>query len=206
MNLTLIQTTVLCTGRCIASFDRVLCCQICFMSHVSCCAAALCCSWCAGVSASTAGDKEHTWQNVFQRQRESNATGSCSSRCVYSEDCPQKECWGQGTAPASPVVLQEMNVSVLLPTLALIRASPASCWTRNQWRWISWGMWNMSSFLSAWSHWQPFHAIWMGCGRKQGRRKKTPGWFFSFKSLTSIPVVPGEWFKPPVNDLFSNAK
>lgn len=155
---------------------------------------------CSCVSASTAGDKEHTWQNVFQRQGEPNGTGSCSSWCVYLED------WGQGTVPASPVVLQEMNVSVLLPILVLIRASPASCWTRDQRRWISWGTWNMSSFLWAWSHWQPFHAIWMGCGRKQGRRKKTPGWFSLLESDSHSSCPRGEWFKPPVNDLFSNAK
>jgi len=43
------------------------------------------------------------------------------------EDCPWKAHRGQGTAPASPVVLQEMNLPVLLPTLVLFRANPASC-------------------------------------------------------------------------------
>lgn len=163
-----------------------------FHVYLPCCAAALWCSWCTLVSASAHLTKcvlkaRRVKSNCFLLQSMCLLGGLSSERMLRTGNCSCQ--------------LQEMNVSVLLPTLVLIRASPSSCWTRDQWSWISWETWNMFSFLWAWNHRQPFQALWMGCGRKQGRRKKTPGWFSLLESDSHSCRPGGEWFKPPVNDL-----
>lgn len=94
---------------------------------------------CASVTASAAGQKEHTWQSVFQRQGQSSATGPCSSSYVclcHLAGLSWERTGGQGTAPASPWCCRKwIFLFSYPPHFYLGRAQlPAESGTRDSWR------------------------------------------------------------------------
>lgn len=167
---------------------------------------------CSCVTASTAGYKEHTWQSLFQWQGQSSATGFCSSSCVclcHLGGLSSESTRGQRTAPASPVVLQEMNLPVLLPTSVLFRASPASCWELNK------GLIEVHfmrgheicpSFFGLGATESLFMPSEWDVRGSRGGGKRLQADFSLLESNSHSCCLRGEWFTPPAHDLFSNAK
>lgn len=103
-----------CTGGCVASFGSVTLGQTRFLSCSPCCAAPMC----SHVTAPAAGYKKPPNKVYFNGKASPVQLASApvsAFACATLEDCPRKARGGRGTAPASPVVLQEMNLPVCYP-------------------------------------------------------------------------------------------